>query len=162
MDAGEEVGGEPVVAGGEAAAVFEVAEHAFDGIAALVGDLAEAALLQAGALGWNVRNDALALDQLTNAVGVVGAVGMHDAALGQVGQQVLGRPAVRRLARRQVEGERPSVAVGDGVDLGVAAAPGSPRRSCVTLLRRAGHCDCRSNMGRATAALSTVDDSVRN
>ena len=35
MDAAEEVGGEPVVAGGEAAAVLEPAEHAFDGVSAL-------------------------------------------------------------------------------------------------------------------------------
>jgi len=47
---------------------------------------------------------------------------MDDAVFGQVGQQVLGRPAARRLGGRQVEGERPTVAIGDGVDLGIAAA----------------------------------------
>ena len=48
---------------------------------------------------------------------------MDNAARGQVDEQVLGRATVRRLAGRQVEGERPAVSVGDGVDLGVAAAP---------------------------------------
>jgi hypothetical protein len=65
----------------------------------------------------------VALDQFADAVGVVGTIGMDDAALGQAGQQVLGRPAVRRLTRGKVEGERPTASVGDGVDLGVASAP---------------------------------------
>lgn len=43
MYVAEEVGGEFVVAGGEAAAVFQAAEHALDGVAALVEGFAEAA-----------------------------------------------------------------------------------------------------------------------
>ena len=43
MDVAEEVGGESVVAGGEAAAVLHAAEHALDRIAAFVEGLAEAA-----------------------------------------------------------------------------------------------------------------------
>jgi hypothetical protein len=104
MDAGEEVGGELVVSGGEAAAVFQPAEHALDGVAALVEGLAEAALPDAGALGRDVRDGALTLDQVADAVGVIGTVGMDDAALRQVGEQVFRCPAVRRLAWRQVEG----------------------------------------------------------
>lgn len=51
MDAAKEVGGEAIVAGGEASAVLEAAEHALDGVAALVEDLAEAAFPDACALG---------------------------------------------------------------------------------------------------------------
>ena len=43
MDVSKEVGGELVVAGGEASAVLEAAEHAFDGVATLVKGFAEPA-----------------------------------------------------------------------------------------------------------------------
>jgi len=100
MDAAEEVGGEPVVAGSEAPAVFEPAEHALDGVAAFVEGLAEAALPDAGALGRDVWDGSLVLDQVADTVGVIGAVGMDDAALRQIIQQVLRCPAIRRLAGR--------------------------------------------------------------
>ena len=128
MDVAEEVGGEFVVAGGEASAVFQAAEHAFDGVAALVEGLAEAALPDAIALGWDVGDRALVLDQIADAVAVVGAVGVDDAAPGQSVQQMLGGAAVGGLSRRQQEGERSSLAVGDGVDLGIATAPADADR----------------------------------
>ena len=128
MDVAEEVVGEFVVAGGEASAVFQAAEHAFDGVAALVEGLAEAALPDAIALGWDVGDRALVLDQIADAVAVVGAVGVDDAAPGQSVQQMLGGAAVGGLSRRQQEGERSSLAVGDGVDLGIATAPADADR----------------------------------
>jgi hypothetical protein len=67
-------------------------------------------------------------DQIADAVAVIGAVGMDDAAPGQRRQQLLGGLAVRRLARRQQEGERPALAVGERVDLGVAPAPADADR----------------------------------
>ena len=80
MDIAEEVGGEFVVAGGEAAAVFESAEHALDGVAAFVEGLAEAAFPAPVALGQDVGDRALLLDQLADAIAVIGAVGVDDAA----------------------------------------------------------------------------------
>ena len=80
MDVAEEVGGEFVVAGSEAAAVLETAEHALDGVAALVETFAEAAFPASVALGRDVGDRALLLDQVTAAVAVVGAVGVDDAA----------------------------------------------------------------------------------
>ena len=61
---------------------------------------------------------------------------MDDAARRQLVQQLLGRLAVGGLPRRQQEGERPPLAIGDGVDpfdfaqdrLGVASAPADPDR----------------------------------
>ena len=41
MDVAEEVGSELVVAGSEATTVFQAAEHALDGVATLVEDLAD-------------------------------------------------------------------------------------------------------------------------
>lgn len=122
MDVAEEVGGEFVVAGGEAAAVFQAAEHALDGVATLVEGLAEAAFPNAIALGRDVGDRALVLDQIADAVAVIGAVGVDDAAPGQGAQQVLSGATVSSLARCQQKSERSALAVGEGMDLGVAAA----------------------------------------
>jgi len=123
MDGAEEVVGVPVIAGCKPPAVFKAAEHALDGVAALVEGLAEAAFPHTRALWRDVRDRALIFDQVADAVGVVGTVGVDDAPFGQVDQQMLGRTAIGRLARRQMKGEWAAIAVGDGVDLGVPATP---------------------------------------
>jgi hypothetical protein len=128
VDVAEEVGGELVVARGEASAVFEAAEHALDGVAALVEGLAEAAFPDAVALGRDVGDGTLILNDIADAVAVVGAVGMDDAPSRQVRQQSLARLAIGGLARCQQEGERSSLSIGDGVDLGVATAPADADR----------------------------------
>ena len=132
MDVAEEVGGKLIVASGDAAAVLEAAEHALDGVAALVEAAAEAAFPEPIGLGRDVRNGILTLDQAPDAVAVVGAVGMNDAARRQARQQLLGRLAVSGLARCQQEGERSALAVGDRVDLGVAATPADADRLMVS------------------------------
>ena len=99
MDVAEEVGGEFVVAGGEASAVLEAAEHPLDGVAALVEGLAEAAFPAPVALGRDVGKRALLLDQVTDAIAVI-----------------------------STKGERSAVAIGNGVDLGVASAPADADR----------------------------------
>jgi hypothetical protein len=128
VDVSEEVGSEFVVAGCEASAVLEATEHALDGVAAFVEGLAEAAFPDAIALGRDVGDRALFLDQVTDAVAVAGTVGVDDAAPGQCVQQMLGGAAVGGLSRRQQEGERSALAIGDGVDLGVAPAPADANR----------------------------------
>ena len=100
MDVAEEVVGEFVVAGGEASAVLEAAEHALDGVAGLVEAFSEAAFPNAIALGRDVWDSALLLDQVADAVAVIGTVGVNDAAPGQGAQQVLGGAAVGGLSRR--------------------------------------------------------------
>lgn len=47
---------------------------------------------------------------------------MGDAPGGQIRQQFLRRAAIGRLSRRQAERERAALSVGDGVELGAAAA----------------------------------------
>ena len=128
MDIAEEVGGEFVVAGGEASAVLEAAEHAFDGVAALVERLAKARLPLAVALGRDVGDRALRLDQVADAVAVIGAVGMNDAAGWQVFEEMFGGLAVGRLSRCQQEGERSPLTVGDRVDFGIAPTPADADR----------------------------------
>ena len=123
MDAAEIGGREPIVAGSDAAAVLEPAEHALDGVAALVEGPAEATFPSPVGLRRDVRNGSLALDQATDPIAVVGAVRMDDAAGRQGREQRLGRSAVGSLTRRQMEGERTALVVREGMDLGVPAAP---------------------------------------
>ena len=122
MDVAEEVGCEFVVSGCQAAAVFEAAEHALYGIAGFVEAPAEAAFPDPVGFWRDVRDGALLLDQVADAVAVVSAVGMDDAVRRQTGQKMLRCLAVGVLARCQQEGERSALAVGERVDLGVASA----------------------------------------
>jgi hypothetical protein len=64
LDGGEEVGGQHVVAGGDAAEVLEAPEHVLDGVAATVKDSAEAVFPAPVPLGWDVRHGTAALDLL--------------------------------------------------------------------------------------------------
>ena len=109
----------------------QATEHAFDGVAALGEDIAEAVLPNAIALGRDVGNRALFLDHVADAVAVVGTVGVDDAAPGQCVQQMLSGAAVGGLSRRQQEGERSAFAIGESVNLGVATAPADADCLCV-------------------------------
>jgi len=75
LDHGEEVGGELVVAGGDPAEVLQLGEEALDEVALAVEALAEAWLPAPVALRRDVGCGALFLDQLADAVGVIGLVG---------------------------------------------------------------------------------------
>jgi len=68
----------------DVAAALESAEHPLDGIAAFVEGPAGATLPNTRALRRDVRDGSLALDQVADAVGIVGTVGVNDAALRQV------------------------------------------------------------------------------
>ena len=98
MEFSEEVGGELVVAGGEATAVLETAQHALDSVAAPVVAFAEAAFPASVALGRDVGDRALLLDQIADAVAVIGPVGMDDAARRQPVQQMPGPASAGRRA----------------------------------------------------------------
>ena len=130
MDVAKEVGGELVVAGGEAAAVLEAAEHAFDGVAALIECFAEAAFPAAVGFGRDVGDRALLFDDVADAVAVVAAIGVNDAAHRQACQQQLARLAVGRLSGRQVEGERSSTR---GTPRGLFGSNGRNRSHCPSL-----------------------------
>lgn len=118
MDGGEEVDGEPVVAGGDASEVLEATEHALDGVAIPVEVGREAVLPDPVRLGRDVRHRALRFDGATDAVAIVALVGVQDAALRKAFQQRRSRCAISHLATGQQEGDRPAESIGQGVDLG--------------------------------------------
>src|SRR5262245_1995843 len=68
LDHGEEVGGELVVAGSDAAEVLQLREEALDQVALAVEALAEAGFPAPVALGRDVGRGALVLDQLADAI----------------------------------------------------------------------------------------------
>ncbi len=78
LDQSEKIGGEPVVACGDAAEVLQLGEEPLDQIALAVEPLAEAGLPAPAALGRDVRGGTLLLDQFTDAVGIVGLVRQRD------------------------------------------------------------------------------------
>jgi hypothetical protein len=86
VNAGEELGSEPVIPCGDPSEVLEPAEHALDGVAAAVKDLAEAGFPSPRGLGRDVRDGALILDEVADAVRVVGAVGQYDAARTEIAE----------------------------------------------------------------------------
>jgi hypothetical protein len=122
VDAGEEVGGELIVASGKPSEVLETAEHALDRISALVQIRTKAALPLASYLGRDVGRGLLGFDELPHYVCVVGPVGEDDAPLRQSDEQRLGGFTICSLAWRQQEGERAALAVGESVQLGVSPA----------------------------------------
>ena len=118
MDHGEEVGSELVVAGGNAAEVLQLGEEALDQVALAIEPLAEARLPLAVALGRDVGRGTLLLDQLPDTVGVIGLVGQHNGARGEVVEQPVRNLAVMRLPGGQAEPDRQPLRIDDDVDLG--------------------------------------------
>ena len=78
MDHSEEVGGELVVTGGDTAEVLQLGEEALDEVTLAVEPPAEAGFPAPVALGRDVGRCAVFLDQLSDAVGIIGLVGQHD------------------------------------------------------------------------------------
>jgi hypothetical protein len=105
--------------------VLELAEEALDQIAFAIQRLAEAGLPFAIGLGRDVRHRTLRLDQVADAVGVVGLVGKNDGAWIKAIQQKMGGRAVMCLPCCQAEPDRESLSIDDGVDLGRETAAGA-------------------------------------
>lgn len=100
----------------------------FDGVAAFVERPGEAAFPAPVGLGRDVRNRALALDQLADRVAVIGLVAKHDGARREIVEQDIGSAAVADITPSQQEAERPAGVVGERVELAVAAATADPDR----------------------------------
>src|SRR3546814_3813828 len=85
-----------LVTGVQTCALPIFGEEALDQVALSVEPLAEARFQTAVALGRDVGRGTLVLDQLTDAVGVVGLVGQHDGARAEVVEQrAIGRASCR-------------------------------------------------------------------
>ena len=118
LDHGEEIGGELVIASGNAAEVLQFGEEPLDQVAFAVQPLAEAGFPLAVALRRDVGRGTLVLDQFADAVGVVGLVGQHDGARPKVVKQLVCDLPVVRLPGGQAEPDREPLRIDDDVDLG--------------------------------------------
>ena len=116
------VGGELVVAGGDPAPVLEAAKGALDQIAQAVEGGIEPVVALAGRVVGDDRQRASIDQQLTDSVAVVGSVGDAQPGRWQRFDQRRRDRQVVPLAGAQREGERPALAVDDGMDLGRPAA----------------------------------------
>lgn len=98
MNHGEEVASQLVVAGRDPAEVLQFGEEALDQVALAIEPLAEAGLPAPIALGRDVWSCAPILDQVADAISVIGLIGQHDSARTEVIEQVIGDLPIMRLA----------------------------------------------------------------
>ena len=98
--------------------MLQLGEEPLDQVALAVEASAEARLPAPVALGRDVGRSALVLDQLADAVSVVGLVRQHDGARAEMVEQRVCDLAVMRLPGGQAEPDRETLRVDDDVDLG--------------------------------------------
>jgi hypothetical protein len=108
--------GEAVVPGCDVSEVFEPVEHAFDGIAVAIDVRREAIRPASICLWWDVGCDPSALDLSAHRVAVIALVGIQDRGVWRQFQQSVCGDAVGHLSTCQQEGERPTKAIGQGMD----------------------------------------------
>jgi len=113
-----------VIAGGDGAVDFEMADHALDVVALAVDSTVPADGGLAAGLWWNDVADAIGLELEADRIGVVALVGDQMAGPG-VGKCGYGfeRRAVRRFAAGKVEGERGTPGITETVNLTGEPAP---------------------------------------
>ena len=126
MDHCEEVGSQLVVAGGDAAEVFELAEEALDRVALFVERAVEGALFGAIGSGLDDGSGAGLLDRVVEVLGVVGGVG-DDRSGSEAFDQFGGPQDLALLARAGDEPGRLARRIRRGVDLGAQAAARAPQ-----------------------------------
>lgn len=102
--------------------MLQLGEETLDQVALAVEPLAEARLPASVALRRDVGRGAPVLDQLADAVSVVGLVGQHDGARAKLVEQRVGDLPVMRLTSGQAEPDREAMRVDDDVDLGCEPA----------------------------------------
>ena len=98
--------------------IDKLGKEAFDQVALTVEPLAEAGFPAPVTLGRDVGRSALVLDQLADAVGVIGFVGQHDCVRAEMVEQGVGDLPVMGLPGGQPKSDREALSVNDDVDLG--------------------------------------------
>ena len=121
-EAGEEVSGELVVAGRDAAEVLDPAEGALDDVARPVGERIEGMPVHPGDLVRDDGRGAARSQEAAQMIDVIGLVADEAAARRRRGDERRRALDVGDLAAGQEEGVRPAFAVDEGVDLGRAPA----------------------------------------
>jgi hypothetical protein len=108
LDHGEEVGGDLVVAGSDAAEVLQLEKKRSIKLRSAIEALAEARLRALVSLRRDFGRGALVLDQRPEAIGIVGLVCQRDGAWAKVvGQRVGDLPVMRLPAVRPSRTGRP-------------------------------------------------------
>ena len=121
MEGGEESFGEFVVAGGEAAKLFELVEEALDPIALAIKSLIKGRLGAARGERRDDRRDPVKSQARADAVRVVAAI--EEGCLQHVVSwealvEAFKLPAIMRLARREAQSDGAVFIQGGGVDFG--------------------------------------------
>lgn len=125
LDHGEKVVSQFVVAGGDAAEVLQFREEPLDQIALAIEAFAEAGFPFSVRFWRYVRRSPLLVDQLPDAVGVIGLISQHDHVRAEPIEQFIGGLAIMCLACRQVEPDREPLRVNDRMDFRCEAASGA-------------------------------------
>ena len=114
--------GAAVVACGDASPVLELGEHILDLVALAVERFVVFQRLLAVFGRRDTGNDATLGQDMAEPVAVVAAIGDQRGGLRQVGQKRSGALVVADLPGSEVQQDRPSGLIADGVQLGVQAA----------------------------------------
>ena len=122
--------------------MLELAEEALDKVALAIERLAEAGLPFAVGLGGDIGHCALRLDQVANAVAVIGLVTQYDGARRQPVEQPERGRCIVRLASRQAEPDREPLGIDDDVDFGGEAAARATETRIWTPLFAVAACWC--------------------
>jgi hypothetical protein len=122
IDAGEEISGGFVIAGGDGSELLEPAEEILDPMAHLVALPVERGRIEAVWSRWNYRRFAGGGEWLEDAlVGIEGAIG--DQEIGRhLRQEHVGADQIMRLAGGEEERERPAERIDEGMDFGAQPA----------------------------------------
>ncbi len=122
--------------------MLELAEEALDLVALAVERLAEAGLPSTVGLGRDVGHGALSFDQVADAVCIISLVGEYDRARTKAVEQVVSGRSIVRLACRQTEPDRETLAVDNCVDLCGETAAGATETMISTPLFAVAACWC--------------------
>ena len=118
--------GASVVTCGDAAPVLKAAEHVLDAVALSIKHLVVGKRDLAAFGGGDARRDAASRQIGAEAVAVVSTVGDQVLRRRQRGQDQRRSPVVAHLTFRQQQDDGTSLAVADGVQLGVQTTFGAP------------------------------------
>ena len=130
-DGWEEVLGSTVVAGGNPSPVLQSSEHDLDPVAALVVFDRFAARFPT----WDARLYPFVFQRISEPIGVVTPIGQQPLGWWQTPQQSRRTGIIADLACGHEEADRATVAIGNGVQLGIHATFGSADQTSALVAR---------------------------
>lgn len=121
MDGRKTVAGQSVISGGNASEVFQLAKHAFDGIASPVEIWRKAVFSLAVGLWRDVGNAPQRFYLMTYGIAVVSPVAMHHQVCWRDIKQIGCGCAVSNLSAGEHQSQRTAKVIAQGMDLGDAS-----------------------------------------